>query len=168
MLAPVICLPFTTPHDTAHVQPKLRARRPSARPPILCPPARPACRCYVEAMGSEEGKRRFNAVPRPSDLQRLFEVSPLAHVHRVRAPMAFMLGAKDRRVPPADAQQYVAALRAQVRGDGLPRTLHAGRRRRLPLPRRPGPTATPAPPVGKDTGLTVTAFCVLLPTVLMS
>lgn len=73
--------------------------------------------------------KRFNSVPLPADLQRLFEVSPIKHVHRVVAPMAFMLGSRDRRVPPADAQQYLSALRAtgrvEVRCINFPDDSHA-------------------------------------------
>lgn len=35
--------------------------------------------------------------PSAEDLRRFQEVSPIAHVYSVTAPLLFMLGAKDRR-----------------------------------------------------------------------
>ncbi len=32
----------------------------------------------------QEGLRRMSGVPRPDDLKRLFEVSPIAHVDKVK------------------------------------------------------------------------------------
>jgi len=68
--------------------------------------------CWVETFGSEEGQRRMSGVPKPDDLKHMFEVSPIAHVEKVKAPMMFMLGAKDRRVPLQDGLQYISALRS--------------------------------------------------------
>ncbi|GAX72583.1 hypothetical protein CEUSTIGMA_g39.t1 [Chlamydomonas eustigma] len=73
--------------------------------------------CYVETFGSEEGKRRAKTVPDPEDLAALYAISPIAHIHKVKAPMLFMLGAKDRRVPLADGLQYISALRARAAAD---------------------------------------------------
>lgn len=39
--------------------------------------------CYVEAWGTEEGRRRAAAKPTAEDLARLREVSPIMHVHKV-------------------------------------------------------------------------------------
>ncbi|PNH08402.1 Acylamino-acid-releasing enzyme [Tetrabaena socialis] len=69
--------------------------------------------CYVETMGSEEGRRRCAPVPSPADLAAMFAASPAAHVDAVTAPVFMMLGAKDRRVPPQDGLQYLAALRGR-------------------------------------------------------
>jgi acylaminoacyl-peptidase len=59
------------------------------------------------------GRARARPDPTPADLAAFRAVSPIALVGRVTAPMLFLLGAGDRRVPPADAQRYVAALRAR-------------------------------------------------------
>jgi len=42
----------------------------------------------------------------------MWQVSPVAHVHKVKAHVTLMLGAKDRRVPFPDGLQYQAALKA--------------------------------------------------------
>ncbi|KAL6784708.1 hypothetical protein ACKKBF_B02895 [Auxenochlorella protothecoides x Auxenochlorella symbiontica] len=76
--------------------------------------------CYVEAWGAE-GARRARVKPLSEDLDRFRAVSPIAHVDKVTAPMLFLLGGKDRRVPLRDAQQYVNALRA-LRGEAGPAT----------------------------------------------
>lgn len=67
--------------------------------------------CYCEAWGSEEAGRRMGARPSAEDIQRFWSVSPIAHVDKVKAPLFFMLGAKDRRVPMDDAKQYINTLR---------------------------------------------------------
>ncbi len=63
--------------------------------------------------GLQEAKRRMAARPTIEDLARFKEVSPISVLHQVKAPVLLLLGAKDRRVPLADGQQYGAALRAQ-------------------------------------------------------
>lgn len=61
----------------------------------------------------QEAKKRMAARPTIDDLTRFKEVSPISVLHQVKAPVLLLLGAKDRRVPLADGQQYAAALRAQ-------------------------------------------------------
>ena len=70
--------------------------------------------CFVQ-----EGMRRMQVKPSPEDLQRWREVSPIAHADKVTAPLFFMLGAKDQRVPQRDAKQYLAALKSR---DDAPET----------------------------------------------
>ena len=91
-----------------------------AFPPSPCPPPHPphptpplSFHCSQEALGSVAGRARARPDPTPADLAAFRAVSPIALVGRVTAPMLFLLGAGDRRVPPADAQRYVAALRAR-------------------------------------------------------
>ena len=55
----------------------------------------------------------MQARPSPEDLARFHAISPISHVDAVQAPMLFMLGSKDRRVPLTDAQLYLSALRAR-------------------------------------------------------
>lgn len=69
--------------------------------------------CWVEACGAGAAAARGGAAPSLADLERFRDVSPIAHVDKVTAPLLFLLGGKDRRVPPADATRYVSALRAR-------------------------------------------------------
>ncbi|GFR44659.1 hypothetical protein Agub_g5949, partial [Astrephomene gubernaculifera] len=79
--------------------------------------------CFVEALGSEEGRRRASPLPSPADLAALFAASPAAHAHAVTAPLCMMLGARDRRVPPPDGLQFLAAVRSREEGQaGAPPT----------------------------------------------
>ena len=59
----------------------------------------------------QEGMQRMQVKPTPDDLKRFREVSPIAHADKVKAPLFFMLGAKDQRVPWRDAKQYLAAFK---------------------------------------------------------
>ena len=61
----------------------------------------------------QEGLKRMQVKPTAEDLHRWREVSPIAHADHVKAPLFFMLGAKDMRVPMQDAKQYLAALNAR-------------------------------------------------------
>ena len=45
----------------------------------------------------QEGRERMAVKPSAEDLARFQELSPIAHVDSVTAPLLFMLGAKDRR-----------------------------------------------------------------------
>ncbi|GIL78158.1 hypothetical protein Vretimale_7528 [Volvox reticuliferus] len=69
--------------------------------------------CYVEVLGSEEGRRRASVVPNPADLAAMFAASPVSYVDAVTAPVFLMLGSRDRRVPLLDGLQYLAALRGR-------------------------------------------------------
>lgn len=61
----------------------------------------------------QEGLKRMQVKPTPDDLRCWREVSPIAYADKVKAPLFFMLGAKDMRVPMQDAKQYLAAFRAR-------------------------------------------------------
>lgn len=71
---------------------------------------------YVEAMGTEESKRRFSSCPSANDLEVFFSKSPVAYIDNIKAPLLFLLGKKDQRVPPSDALRFIAAL--ESRSDG--------------------------------------------------
>ncbi len=60
----------------------------------------------------QEGRRRYRPDPTAADLAAFAAASPIAHVHNVTAPLAFMLGAKDRRVPLEDGRRYIDAVKA--------------------------------------------------------
>ena len=67
--------------------------------------------CYVEGLGTEQGRARAQSGPSQEDSQRFFEVSPIRYVDAVTAPMLMMLGSCDRRVPQDDGKRYLEALR---------------------------------------------------------
>lgn len=75
--------------------------------------------CFVETWGTEIGKKRASAAPTAEDMGRFFEMSPIAHVGKVKAPLLMMLGACDRRVPLDDGKRYLDALR---KGQDAPKT----------------------------------------------
>ena len=62
--------------------------------------------CYCEG-GSEFN---FNSVPTSGVLQKFLECSPIVHVAKVKAPVLFMLGSVDLRVPPSQSFEYVHCL----------------------------------------------------------
>jgi hypothetical protein len=65
--------------------------------------------------------------PSAEDLERFEEVSPIAHVGAVTAPLLFMLGAKDRRwgwslhLPEAgtSSQLWIGGILSALRADGV-------------------------------------------------
>ena len=58
---------------------------------------------------SQEGLKRAAVKPSAEDIERFRQVSPIAHVDRVKAPLLFMLGAKDRRCAHVPAGAVVFA-----------------------------------------------------------
>ena len=68
---------------------------------------------YPHFAVSQGGRRRMAAMPSVEDLQRFLACSPAAYVDRVKAPMCFLLGAKDRRVVMTDARLYLSRLRSR-------------------------------------------------------
>jgi acylaminoacyl-peptidase len=76
----------------------------------------------------QEGKAQFKPTPSPEDLAKFYSMSPIAHVDKVKTPMLFMLGSKDRRVPEPDGKRYVDTLRSKgvpVRMLVFPEDTHA-------------------------------------------
>ena len=49
----------------------------------------------------------------PAERRKLKAISPLTKVNKIRAPLLVITGANDPRVPPSEADQIVAALRAR-------------------------------------------------------
>jgi len=119
---PSLFLPFATPHWHQSQRHALTQPPPSQPPPLptsLPPPlfqppslATPPSPNHATTPPPQEGLRRYRPDPTPEDLALFAAASPIAHVHRVRAPLAFMLGAKDRRVPLEDGRRYIDAVRA--------------------------------------------------------
>ena len=64
--------------------------------------------CFVEAGVPMD---RAKTKPGPNDLAQLAKVSPSQYVEEVKAPLLFLLGAKDRRVPMDDGKRYAEALK---------------------------------------------------------
>lgn len=48
--------------------------------------------CYVEAWGTQEGKQRAGARPTAEDVQRFWQVSPIAHVDKASRRVGRALG----------------------------------------------------------------------------
>eukprot|EP00873_Tetraselmis_striata_P005737 jgi/Tetstr1/426001/TSEL_016349.t1 len=68
---------------------------------------------YVEAWGGQAGIQKFKPRPDAQDLERFYEVSPIRYVEAVKAPLLFMLGAQDMRVPWNDAKHYISTLKSR-------------------------------------------------------
>uniref|UniRef100_A0A7C9ACV0 Peptidase S9 prolyl oligopeptidase catalytic domain-containing protein n=3 Tax=Opuntia streptacantha TaxID=393608 RepID=A0A7C9ACV0_OPUST len=70
---------------------------------------------FVSAYGTTEGKGKahFTEAPSKDHLNFFYEKSPISHIHKVKAPTLFLLGAKDLRVPVPDGLQYARALKAR-------------------------------------------------------
>lgn len=66
--------------------------------------------CYVEACGTE-GKKVFTEAPSTEYLSLFYNISPISHLSKVKAPILFLLGAQDLRVPVSNGLQYARALR---------------------------------------------------------
>ena len=63
--------------------------------------------CYYE------GGLNFNydRIPTPEDTQKFLQVSPILHVAKVEAPLLFLIGLSDLRVPSSQSFEYIHALR---------------------------------------------------------
>ena len=48
----------------------------------------------------------------PDAMHKLYEVSPIAHIRNIAAPVCLFLGKRDRRVPPYQGREFYHALRA--------------------------------------------------------
>eukprot|EP00249_Psilotum_nudum_P023449 c28878_g1_i1 orf=28-2523(+) len=67
--------------------------------------------CYVGSFGMD-GCNMYHDPPSLDDINSFYEISPIAHVSKVKVPSLFLLGGKDCRVPIANGIQYVQALRS--------------------------------------------------------
>ncbi|MQL86070.1 hypothetical protein Taro_018588, partial [Colocasia esculenta] len=83
--------------------------------------------CYVETYG-KDGKECFTEAPSPNHLSDLHAKSPISHLTKVKAPVLFLLGAQDLRVPVSNGLQYARALKekgAEVKVIVFPNDVHS-------------------------------------------
>jgi acylaminoacyl-peptidase len=66
--------------------------------------------CFFEATGENYDPK---TPPTAEQYTRMFKASPIAHVGRVQTPLLMLLGAVDRRVPMAQAHDYVKLLKGR-------------------------------------------------------
>ncbi|CAH2079164.1 unnamed protein product [Thlaspi arvense] len=64
--------------------------------------------CYFETYGDQT---HYTEAPSPEDMSRFHQMSPIAHVSKVKTPTLFLLGAQDLRVPISNGFQYVRAMK---------------------------------------------------------
>jgi hypothetical protein len=76
--------------------------------------------CYTEVAGVGAFDFGTYPCPTPELLARMYAASPLSRLATVRAPVLLLVGAKDRRVPGAQAVEYYHAYKAalQARASG--------------------------------------------------
>ncbi|GAB2217649.1 hypothetical protein Drorol1_Dr00000852 [Drosera rotundifolia] len=66
--------------------------------------------CFFETYGNE-GLSSFTEAPSKDHLGVFYEKSPVSHLHKVKTPTLFLLGAQDLRVPVSNGLQYARTLR---------------------------------------------------------
>ncbi|KAG9451856.1 hypothetical protein H6P81_004760 [Aristolochia fimbriata] len=66
--------------------------------------------CYVEAYGSD-WESIFTEGPSAEQLSHFHGKSPISHLSKVKAPILFLLGAQDLRVPISNGLQYARVLK---------------------------------------------------------
>eukprot|EP00501_MAST-03F_sp_TOSAG23-6_P000491 GSMAST32.ASY1.ANO1.505.1 assembled CDS len=66
--------------------------------------------CFVES-GLPYNFEKYHA-PTSSELQQMYDASPIKYVSNVKTPVLLCLGAKDLRVPPSTGLEYYHCLRA--------------------------------------------------------
>ncbi len=72
--------------------------------------------CFIECLGTEKGQKRAGSGPTAEDLETMYQMSPISHVDKVKAPILMMLGAVDRRVPFDDGKRYLERLKRRENG----------------------------------------------------
>jgi predicted esterase len=86
----------------------------SARNPVCNIAAMISCSdipdwCYFEGLGYPYNPK---LPPNADEYKKLFQVSPIAHVHNaVNTPLLMLLGGSDKRVPPSQAHDYAKLLK---------------------------------------------------------
>lgn len=83
--------------------------------------------CFVEAYGSQ-GKNSFTEAPSAEQLALLHSKSPVSHIHKVKTPTLFLLGAQDLRVPVSNGLHYARELKekgVEVKVIIFPNDVHA-------------------------------------------
>lgn len=72
--------------------------------------------CFINCYGSEKGREKAGSGPTGEDVERMYQMSPISHVDKVKAPVLMMLGAGDRRVPLDDGKRYLERLKRRANG----------------------------------------------------
>ncbi|KAL4526114.1 hypothetical protein Ndes2526B_g01069 [Nannochloris sp. 'desiccata'] len=72
--------------------------------------------CFIECYGSEKGREKAGSGPAAEDIEKMYQMSPISHVDKVKAPVLMMLGAVDRRVPYDDGKRYLERLKRRADG----------------------------------------------------
>lgn len=61
----------------------------------------------------KSNKYDFKSVPTPDQLKVMFDMSPVAHINKVKTPTLMLLGSKDRRVPMTQGLKWHRVLKAR-------------------------------------------------------
>eukprot|EP00899_Mesostigma_viride_P022535 jgi/Mesvir1/3466/Mv11959-RA.1 len=69
--------------------------------------------CFVEAFGGAKGIEIYTDSPDGDKLKHFYDISPISHVDKVKAPCLFLLGGQDKRVQLFSSERYIHALRAR-------------------------------------------------------
>ncbi len=84
--------------------------------------------CFIEALGLNSYDFESFRIPKPSELIKMHECSPVSYIDKVKTPTLLCLGMKDRRVPPSQGLEYYHLLKTRgvdVEMVNFPEDVHA-------------------------------------------